>query len=268
MDLKWILVMVVGAAMGLIGKKHQNAGWGQAIAIVGVILMLGGAICSFVSFSKSSDKPIRVENRFRFIQGKFLAEAMKEACSPQKVCVIVDPTIMLDPWGDPRTEIRELGFFEGVKSVLNNCEVIPVYPEYTHKKGGEPPMSPYPYLTAKDYKKVVDQIKKEKPDCVINTYAFPRDATLPKAMADLKGFKVGMLNTDYIYGKSDAEITAVFKDGGRQCAELIAVVQQRAGDFFSEDSPASEQKAFDYRYVMLTKDNVEQGLKEAAAGKK
>ncbi|MCQ2397570.1 MAG: hypothetical protein MJ106_07735 [Lentisphaeria bacterium] len=262
MDLKWILVMCVGAIIGFIGKKHQNAGWGQALLILGAVVAITGAAFNLVGFTKSGNKAVKTENRFRYIQGKILAENMKKACFPSKVCVIVNPLCFLDKWGDPLPTVNEIGFLEGVQDALGNCEVIPVYPEFSHKKttnqGRGQDFIPYSTMPFKDYQKVVSKIKKEKPDCVINTYMFPPDAPLTKSLAELKGYKVGMLNTDF-NKKSDAELTAAFKSGG----DLLFVVQQRASGFDSEDQASSDQKSFDIRYVLVTGNNCEQALKEA-----
>lgn len=266
MDLKWVIVMVVGAIIGYIGRKKQEASWGQGMLIIGAIIAIGGAVMNFMGFIKSGNKAVAVENRYRYIQGKILAENIKKSCSPSKACVIVNPLTFLDKWGDPLPKAMETGFLEGVQDGLgSSCQVVPVYPEFKNPRPKDPGKAmdfiPYASMSSKDYQKVVSKIKKEKPDCVINTYMFPPDAPFSKALADLKGMKVGLLNTDF-YKKSDAELKAAFKDGGKTGGELLFVVQQK-NDIDSDVDPSSDQKAFKYRYVMLTKDNVEQGLQEA-----
>lgn len=265
MDMKWSLVMVVGVIIGFIGKKNQSARWGQAVLLLGALIAIAGAICNIVGFAGSGNQAVKTENRFRYIQGKILAQNIKKSCSPSKVCVIVSPSVFLDKYGDPLPERVELGFLEGVEDALGSCQVVPVYPEYKYKQNAAPDI-PYPYMPGKDFKKVAEKIRKEKPDCVINTYMFPVDVPLTKALAELKGYKVGMLNTDS-YKSNDNDLRAAFKDGGKSGAELLFVVQQKP-NLDSEVNPASDQKAFDYRYVMLTKDNYEQGIQEANQGRK
>ena len=265
MDLKWVLVMVVGAVIGYIGKKNQYKSWGQVVLVLGAIIAIAGAGMNFMGFLKSGGRAVAVENRYRYVQGKILAENIKKACSPAKVCVIVNPLTFLDKWGDPLPKAMETGFWEGVQDGLGSCTVVPVYPEFKNSKPKDPSKAqdfiPYASMSSKDYQKVVSKIKKEKPDCVINTYMFPPDAPFSKSLADLKGYKVGILNTDF-YKKSDADLAAAFKSG-----ELLFAVQQK-DEIDSEVDPSSDQKAFDYRFVMLTKDNVEQGLMEAHNRKK
>ena len=264
MDMKWVIIMVIGVIIGFIGKKNQNARWGQPVLLLGALIAIAGAICNIVGFAGNGDKAVKTENRYRYIQGKILAENMKKSCSPGKVCVIVSPYVFLDKYGDLLPERFELGFLEGVEAAFGSaCQVVPVYPEYKYKQNAAPDI-PYPYMPSKDFKKVAEKIKKEKPDCVINTFMFPVDIPLTKALAELKGYKVGMLNTDF-YKSADNDLLAAFKDGGKSGGELLFAVQQKASGFDSEDQSSSDQKSFDIRYVMLTKDNVEQGLKEAAA---
>ena len=273
MDLQNFIIMAVGLAILMAGKKMQGGKLGTPLAVVGALIAVAGAALGIVKFAKSGNKAYDTENRFRYIQSRVLADKVKADCSPAKVCVIANPKSFLDGWGDPKPDQGD-AFVDAVKDALgSSCEVVVVFPEYKTKRPDDPQKAEnllmnsiiYPSMPNKDYQKLCAKIKKEKPDCVINTYMFPPDASLADALAGLKGCKVAFLNTDYYQKKADELRTAL---SGRQADDIIGIVLQKEDFDVDQEASSNTQKSFDIRYVMLTKDNVEQGLKEAAAGKK
>ncbi len=272
MDLKYIVVMVVGFAIAMFGMKKQKAGasWGQALAIVGALIAIVGAIMNLTGFIGGSSKGMAREKRYMFLQAKFLGDAVKKACNPAKVCVICDPNLFVDAYGDKLDKEVQSDYLDGIRAALKGSEIIPIYPEFKRPKpknaGPDAAMMvmPYTMLSGGDYKKMCEKIKKAKPDAVINIYQFPMDSKLPASLGLLKGYKVGFLNTS-----SNDELTYAFADGGKQCAEVVAVVMTKVDAVYDETIPAADQKAFDRRFVLALPGDYEKMIKVASgsAGK-
>lgn len=270
MDFKWIAVMVVGIVLALFGmnKQKQGAAWGQALAIVGALIAVAGAIMNMTNFFQAGSQGMAREKRYMYVQTKFLGEALKSAASPSKVCVIIDPNNFVDEWGDELPQPRQSDWLDGVKAGLgSSVEIIPVYPEFHIKKPANadqvmPPM-PYTMMGMRDYKKVCEKIKKIKPDAVVNVYQFPMEAPLPTALAELKGYKIAFLNTS-----ADRELRAAFQDGGAKGAEVVASVLTKVDAVYDETIPAKDQAAFNRRFVLATKADFDAKISEASGSAK
>lgn len=272
MNLTWIAVMLVGIAFALFGmnKQKQGAAWGQALAVVGALIAVAGAIINMSKFLQEGSQGVSRERRYMYVQTKFLGEELKKAASPSKVCVIADPTYFLDVWGDELPQPMQYDWLDGIKAGLgSSVEVIPVYPEYHIKKpaNAENSLPPMPYTTMgmRDYKKVCEKIKKFKPDAVVNVFHFPMETSLANSLTELKGYKVAFLNSC-----SDRELRAAFKDGGKQYAEVVGVVMTKIDAIYDESIPSKDLAAFNRRFVLVTKDDYEAKINEAngAAKKK
>ena len=269
--LQCIIVMVVGFAIALFGmnKQKQGATWGQAVAALGAIIAIVAACWNlFGNFFGAKEKGRAREERYMYLQTKFLGDAVKKSVNPQKVCVLVDPNYYLDEWGDPLPTPKRSVYLEGIEAALKGAEIIPVYPKFKHPKpknaaNAMPPM-PYSILTTSDFKKVVEEVKKAKPDIFINIFSLPMDggANLPSCLKMLKG--AGCDKAAFLNNSSNDELTFAFKDGGKSMAEVIAVVMTKVDAVYDETIPSADQKAFDRRYELVLPENYEQGIRNAS----
>ncbi len=270
MDLKWILVMVVGFVAAMVGMNKQKSGaaWGQILAIVGAVIAVAGAAMNLTGFFRAGSQSRDRENRYMYLQARILADHLKEATNAKKVAVICDSSIFLDEWGDPLPKPRANPWLDAVKDAFKGAEVIPVYKKFKIKKPANeqagmmmPPPMAFGMMSGADWKKIVDEVKKAKPDVIVNIHTFPQEGKLPAALALLKGYKVGFLNSC-----SNDELRFAFKDGGKAMAEVLAVVMTKSDAKYDDTIPSSDKKAFARRFVLVTKDNYEAGMKEASKG--
>lgn len=272
MSLPSIIIMLIGFGIAMFGMKKQKTGatWGQAVAVVGAVIAMIAAFWNIKGFIGSKGQQMTNERRYMYLQSKFMAEAVKDVAKPKKVVVIVDPMCYLDEYGDKLPQEKENDYMRGVRDAMKGAEIVPVYPTFKNPKpkGGKndmmmPPMG-YTMLNGKDYAAMVAKIKKEKPDCIINIFAFPQDQKLPAALAQLKGFKVGFLNSS-----SNAELEMVFKDGGKQCAEVLAVTMTKSNNDAAYDGtiPSKDKAAFDRRFVLVKPGSYMDDIKRAQNGK-
>lgn len=272
--LQCIIVMAVGFAIALFGmnKQKQGATWGQAVAALGAIIAIVAACWNlFGNFFGAKEKGRAREERYMFLQTKFLGDEVKKACNPQKVCVLVDPNYYLDEWGDPRPTPTESVYLEGIKAALKGAEVIPVYPRFKHKKPanvGPNTMLPMPYavMTSRDFKTVIDeQVKKAKPDAFINVFSFPMDgaSTLPSCLKLLKDAKVE--NVAFLNFSTSEELKYAFRESGKSLPNVIATVMTKVDAVYDETIPNSDQKAFDRRFQLILPGDYEQSIAAATA---
>ncbi len=268
MDLKWIAVMVVGFIVAMVGMNKQKAGvaWGQILAILGAIVAVGGAAMNLTGFFQAGSKQMAREQRYMYVQAKFLAEAVKkEAPSAQKVAVICDSYLYIDGYGDPLEKPGDSPYIEAIKDTFKGAEIVPVYIKYKVKKpanGGDgknvmPPVMPG-MMTSGQFKQITSDIKKAKCDVVINITQFPMDCKLPASLGLLKGTKIGF----FAFCTAD-ELKFVFNDGGKNCAEVVAAVMTKTNGVYDDTIPSSDKKAFDRRFVLLEKGNFEAQMKVA-----
>ncbi|MGN0866071.1 MAG: hypothetical protein ACI4SG_00120 [Oligosphaeraceae bacterium] len=271
MDLKWILVMVAGFIAAMVGMNKQKAGasWGQILAIIGAIIAVAGAAMNLMGFFRQGSQSRDRENRYMYLQARMLADELKKETSAQKVAVICDSSLFLDEWGDPLAKTRESPWMDAVKDAFKGAEVIPVYKKFKIKKPANdqagmmmPPPMAFGMMSGADFKKIADEIKKIKPDVIVNIHTFPQDGKLPAALQMLKGYKIGFLNCC-----SNDELRFAFKDGGKNMAEVIAVVMTKSDAAYDDTIPSNDKKAFDRRFVLVTKSDYESGMKKANGGR-
>ena len=272
MDLKWIAVMIVGFIAAMVGMNKQKAGiaWGQILAIVGAIVAVAGAAMNLTGFFRAGSQSREREARYMYLQARFLGDQLKKDTNPKKVAVICDSSLFLDEWGDPLSKPRESPWMDGIKDAFKGAEVVPVYKKFKIKKPANngdqtammmPPMA-FGMMSGADFKKIVDEIKKMEPDVIVNIHTFPQEGKLPAALALLKGYKIGFLNS-----ASNDELRYSFKDGGKSMAEVLAVVMTKSDAVYDDTIPSNDKKAFARRFVLATKADYEAKMKEANGGR-
>ena len=231
----WTIVpMIIGIVAALFGmnKQKQGAPWGQPLAILGAIIAIASAIFSFGHQLTGGSNTSAIQNReqrFMFLKGKFLGEAIKKAVpGAKKIVVLVDPMEIYDATGEKLAEPRENFTVNGMKSALPGVEFVPVSKEIPKMKPAtmkgpngeemEMPMMVDIQMTGRDFQKILPKIKGA--DVFVAVTMLPMDLRLKQVLGALKDTKakVAILES----GNTDA-FKECFADGGKSVAELIAV---------------------------------------------
>ncbi len=274
MSIGAIIVMAIGIIAALAGMNYQKKGavWGQPLAIVGAVLAIAAALWNVAENAGlgGTEAAIAREQRYVRVEHKILGQKLQELVPGlKKVAVFVDPMNYYDGWGDeleaPRENLQLTGLKEGLGDGVEIVEIYPPVPK-TKKPAAEtgpngevyePPM-PDLMMELVTKKTFTDALKKAKGcDVFVNLYMLPPGGTaaqslLIKFFPELKGMKVALSNPGDLQA-----LKAVFKDKGKQTAELIAVVTSKASAIYDDSIPSSDQKAFDKRFALITKDDYE-----------
>ncbi len=269
-----IAIMVIGIAVALYGMNIQKKGSpiGQPLAIIGAILAIGCALWNATSSFGSDEAAIAREYRYIMLESKFLAkDVLKQMPNVKKVAVFVDPSNYFDEWGEERTEVRKNYAVEGLKDGFGSgVEINEIYvtpkkiqkPAPTKAPDGSeiPPIPPMEAMSGMvstaDITKCVKDAKDA--DVIIVAYQLPPMLSLAQSMSLFKGKKVALVNCG-----NATEAAAVFQDGGKNVGELLCMVVSKRSAIYDDDMPSNEQKAFDKRYIVISKDNYEAAIKEA-----
>ena len=137
-----------------------------------------------------------------------------------------------------RVKPRESPWMDGIKDAFKGAEVVPVYKKFKIKKPANNG----------------DQTAMMMPPMALGK--------LPAALALLKGYKIGFLNS-----ASNDELRYSFKDGGKSMAEVLAVVMTKSDAVYDDTIPSNDKKAFARRFVLATKADYEAKMKEANGGR-
>jgi hypothetical protein len=269
-----IAIMVVGIAVALYGMNIQKKGSpiGQPLAIIGAILAIGCALWNATSSFGGDNAAIAREQRYIMLESKFLAKDIaKQLPSVKKVAVFVDPSNYFDEWGDERTEPRKDYAVEGLKEGFGSgVEIQEVYvtPKKIQKPAPQkapdgteimpmPPMSAMGgMMSAADITKCIKDAKDA--EVIIVAHQLPPMMSLGQAMLLFKGKKVALINCG-----NASDSAKVFQDGGKNAGELLCMVVSKRSAVYDDSMPSNEQKAFDKRYIVISKDNYSATIAEA-----
>ena len=269
-----IIPMAIGIIAALFGMSQQKKGmaWGQPLAILGAIIAIGSALWNVVGQATGSNTNAIVdrEQRYMFLQGKFLGQEIKKAVpNAKKVVVLVDAMTKFDVYGEPLAEPREDYSLNGLKDALGaGVEVVTVCQQIPKRKpkmvkgpdGTEvemPIMGP-DFITVKDIKALEKDIKGA--DVFVALAMLPLEVSLAQCLNLIKPScsKVALLNP----GADTDTIKRIFADGGKSTAELVAVVMTKRSAVYDDKMPSNDQAAFDRRYILAGKNGYEAALDE------
>lgn len=268
-----IIPMAIGIVAALFGmnKQKQGATWGQPLAILGAIIAIGSALWNVVGQATGSNTNAIAdrEQRYMFLQGKFLGQEIKSAVpAAKKVVVLVDPMSIYDVYGEKLPEPRKDFSLEGLKDALGAgvevvtvCQTVPKRkPQIQKMPDGteiEMPMMPTDMLTFKDLKPMEKQIKGA--DVFVALSMLPMDVSLAQCLGFFKGSKVALLNP----GADTDTLKKIFADGGKNIADVVAAVVTKKSAIYDDKIPSNDKAAFDRRYVLVGKSGYEAALDEA-----
>ena len=212
------------------------------------------------------------EQRFMYVQGKILGEAVKKAApDAKKVVVLVDWSYLYEPNGQPVSSPPPNFTLDGLKAGIGNVEYVIVCKEIPKTKpqmmkepdGQEMEMPVLVDLTLDktDWAKILKDKNIKGADVFVALAMLPVDLNLKEILGSLKPLvgKVALLYPDW----NNETFKACFADGGKNMAELIAAVLVKNSANYEKNPPRDDQEAFDVRYVLATPQNYEKQLEEA-----
>ena len=273
MTIYTIIPMAIGIVVALFGmsKQKQGATWGQPLAILGALIAIGSALANVVgqATGNSTNAIADREQRYTFLQGKFLGQEVKKAVpAAKKVVVLVDAMTKYDIYGELLAEPREDFALKGLKEALGAgvdvvtvCQTIPKRkPQMQKMPDGtevEMPMTPMDMMQFRDLKALEKDIKGA--DVFVALSMLPMDASLAQCLGFLKNTKVALLNP----GADTDTLKKIFADGGKNIADVVAVVITKEKAIYDDKIPSNDQAAFDRRYVLVGKNGYEAALEAA-----
>jgi hypothetical protein len=268
MDFMLVLIGLVmfAALIGMIvcSKKQKTNPNAQPVAIVLLLIVVacGGYMMyrTGIFGDNTADKFVQIENQYQAAQGNVLGQFIDKNFAGAKVLVIADTNYAKDPRTSILVEAIKAGM--GGKGDItvdtiepSNLPKAPVAPAPANAPAGAPKM-PVPEMTmplfetmvAKDFDAAI--AKNASCTVVITTVGLPRDSdkmklwTMPADKAP-KLILLGAMDTRGIGEK-------IKKD------KVAAVISVSPDAKFTEDAPPSDpQKAFDSRYILITKANID-----------
>lgn len=262
MTLPCIIIMIVGVVAALFGmnKQKQGAAWGQGLAIVGAIVAIGAALWNVGNTvaGGSTKAAIAREQRYVIVEHKYLGEAIKKAMpNVKKAVVLVDPMTKYDVWGDkletPLPNVALEGLKEGLGADVEIVEVCPPARKNKKPAPGKEDMAPPPVIdimTFASFNKLMPEIEKAKADVFVCLYMLPMEVPMVRTLSLLKGKKVALANVGEL-----ESLKRIFQDGGKNSADVVAVVTSKMSAVYDESIPSSEKAIFNKRYTLITKDN-------------
>ena len=270
-----IILMIIGIAVALFGMKQQKQGavWGQPLAIVGALLAIVCALwSSFRTVTGGNSEASAREIRYQDLQHAFLGTYIKETANPKKVGVIVDSYYLYDSFGDKLATPQENRPLEGLKRTVGaDIAVTSIVPKKIDKSKlpkdangnvidpGMMMMDPMlSTLNAKNVKQCLDDLK----DCDVIVIMAATDSNLPYFKI-LPMLKKGTWLAANSSGNWNA-LAKAFQDSAKSTGgAMLAVSCSKASAIYDESIPGNDQKAYDRRYILITKDNFQQTIPAA-----
>lgn len=212
-----------------------------AMASVSFAIMVfsGGALFWHRQFGGMSDDLLQNEMAFYASQGFRVGEYLKDIEPKKQLLLLVDPDFQRNE------NIKQLAYamIEGYGSNDIMLDTIELPSEYS-----EMPMPLYMSMTAEDFDKVIDRY----PDAavIISTIGLPSDLEKLKILKNEDGPKILLLGlpSGPIPGLAD-----LIRSG-----KISAVVFSNPKARYDVPAPKNRNEAFDIRYVLVTKDNLDE----------
>ncbi len=255
MDLSLVLIGIVMfiALIGMIvcSKKQKTNPNAQPVAIALLIIVV---VCGFMMMYKTgvfgsggAEQFRQIEDRYYASQGNVIGKYIAKNFADQKILVIAERNFSKDPRVNVLVDAIKEGMGGKADIQVDTVELAnpPKVPQ------GAPEMMDMPLfetMTAKDF----DNAVQKHPDCtvILSTIGLPRDNNKMKlwVMDSAKRPKVLLMGAADLRGIADS----IKRD------LITAVITISPDAKFTEDAPPSDpQKAFDIRYVLVNKANID-----------
>ncbi|MBR6372491.1 MAG: hypothetical protein IKS20_04855 [Victivallales bacterium] len=243
-----LLIAAIGAIVGWQNSK-KGATWGQPMTVICAII----AICMglFLAYSNSSStaankSAMARENAFRVAKVTVLGNKVKELCPGKKAIVVIDPNV------DPLKDVE----MQTWKTMFELSDDDFVKPDVPQPPAGTPPEMVMVEPMEEWFRQAMleKMLKGKKYDLIIFTTSLPRDIKQAKGVFTapfLKDAKV-VLASGNLFG------CAGFINAGTAVA---AVTSSPTAVYDDKPAPKETQAAFDKRYILITKDNLQALMK-------
>ena len=243
-----IVIMVAGLIGMIVCSKKQRVN--PALQPVSIALFIGVLVGGFlflrgqgiIGNAKGKDAIAR-EVAYQEARGRVIGEFIKDAKdvdAGKKILFITDPGYVK---AEKKDKIAEALIKSLEKACGRTVEVAAVaVPENAEEDGGD-----NEYMTAK----AVNELLAKHTDAGIVIF----NNNLPENPQQISVFKTKNGPKVILIGRGGADgkfITAKMKSG-----ELLGLVMGKPGVKSGEPAASDYKKAFDYRYVLISKDNLE-----------
>ena len=242
----WIAMMIVGlVGMIVCSKKQKTNPAMQPVAIVLFIVVVVGAfmlLSEMGIFGNSNASLLNNEISFAASRGYKAGKHLNSVAPGKKVLVITESNY------NDENNIMGNKLLAAIKEGYGSENVVAVCVAPANSSDGMPIEE---ILTAK----MMDEVMNQHTDAgaIISTVGLPRDLGKMKYFKDKKAKK-----------EVPPFFLLSFGMGGQQMAKMIesgyisGVITSNPKAQYDVKAPRNPEKAFDIRYILVTKDNVEQ----------
>lgn len=232
------------AGMIVCSKKQKTNPAMQPVAFVLFIVVVAGAIMLLKEmeiFGNSNSSLLSNELKFYSSQGYKVGKFFSQNNAGKKVLFVVEPELVNSENIKGLVDAFSAGY--GSNNVVIDTVVLP-------GNQAEAPMPLYMMMKAKDFDALLE--KHADVQIVVNTIGLPND------LQKMKYWKAGKENRPALFllgmpsGRIDGLADAIAK------GDIAGVVTSNPQAKYDVKAPSNPEEAFDIRYILINKDNVEQ----------
>ena len=232
------------AGMIVCSKKQKTNPAMQPIAFVLFIVVVIGAIMLLKEmeiFGNSNSSLLSNELKFYSSQGYKVGKFFSQNNAGKKVLFVVEPELVNSENIKGLVEAFSEGY--GSNNVVIDTVVLP-------GNQAEAPMPLYMMMKAKDF----DALLEKHPDVqiVVNTIGLPSDLHKMKIWRAKQGARRALFLLGMPSGRIDGLAEAIAS------GDIAGIVTSNPQAKYDVKAPSDPEEAFDIRYILINKDNVEQ----------
>ena len=238
------LMFLALAGMIVCSKKQKTNPAMQPIAFVLFIVVVAGAIMLLKEmeiFGNSNSSLLSNELKFYSSQGYKVGKFFSQTDAGKKVLFVVEPELVNSENIKGLVEAFSEGY--GSNNVVIDTVVLP-------GNQAEAPMPLYMMMKAKDFDALLD--KHADVQIVVNTIGLPNDLQKMKYWKAKKETRPALFLLGMPSGRIDGLAEAIAK------GDIAGVVTSNPQAKYDVKAPGNPEEAFDIRYILINKDNVEQ----------
>ncbi len=238
------LMFLALAGMIVCSKKQKTNPAMQPIAFVLFIVVVIGAIMLLKEmeiFGNSNSSLLSNELKFYSSQGYKVGKYFAKNDAGKKVLFVVEPELVNSENIKGLVEAFSEGY--GSNNVVIDTVVLP-------GNQAEAPMPLYMMMKAKDF----DALLEKHPDVqiVVNTIGLPSDLHKMKYWKAKKDARPALFLLGMPSGRIDGLAEAIAS------GDIAGIVTSNPQAKYDVKAPSDPEEAFDIRYILINKDNVEQ----------
>ena len=237
------LMFLALAGMIVCSKKQKTNPAMQPIAFVLFIVVVIGAIMLLKEmeiFGNSNSSLLSNELKFYSSQGYTVGKFFSQNNAGKKVLFVVEPELVNSENIKGLVEAFSEGY--GSNNVVIDTIVLP-------GNQAEAPMPLYMMMKAKDFDALLE--KHGDVQIVVNTIGLPNDLQKMKYWKADKATRPALFLLGMPSGRIDGLAEAIAK------GDIAGIVTSNPKAKYDVKAPSDPEEAFDIRYILVNKDNVE-----------